>query len=320
MRSKKIYIPLLLSGIFLFNSCVKEEGELSPSGIESGYSVPQGTNDFDDDIVDFYTNYGSYLLYDFTEKDAYWTPSAWKNGMETTEDETGSAGFVIEMPDVNYIGEQLDLLNKVWFNYYSDEFLKAFLPIKILLCSEVGYVNYSWDADWNLVYVASPIVAYYNYDNISVGYASADVELLTESDTITIAQEVNHVFAESIIGQEKIDPTDEFTNSANYNSTSSAYANTDLWALGILQPYYDASAENDWGQFLTMMMCYSEEYLNREVSYISDYDYEETSWEGIFSSLKDTNGLLKERYDIVRQYYITNYNVDLQEVGNAIYQ
>ncbi len=320
MRLKKIYIPLLLSGMFLFNSCVKEEGELTPSGIESGYSVPQGTNDFDDEIVDFYNNYGSYLLYDFTEKDAYWTPSSWQNGVETTDEETGSAGFVVEMPDVDYVGEQLELLNEVWFQYYSEEFLKEFLPIKILLCSEVGYVNYSWDENFNLIYVASPIIAYYNYDNISVGYASEAIESLTESDKSNIALDVNHVFAESIIGQDKIDPTDEFSNSANYSSASSAYTNTELWALGVLQPYYSASAENDWGQFLTMMMCYSEEYLNREVSYVSEYDWEETSWEGIFSSLKDTKGLLKERYDFVRQYYIDNYNIDLQEVGNSIYQ
>ncbi len=320
MRSKKIYISLLLMGSLILSSCVKEEEELAPSNIESGYTVPQGEHDFDDDIVDFYDKYGSYLLYEFTEKDAYWTPSAWQNGAETSEDEEGSVGFIIEMPNVDYVDQELTLLNDTWFNYYSDEFLKEFLPIKILLCSNVGEVGYSWDANWNLVYVASPISAYYNYDNICVNYTSEEIETLTDDDKTSIAFDLNHVFVESIIGQEKLTITSEFENSANYNNASSLYNNTDLWGIGIFQPYYDASAENDWGIFLTMMMCYSEEYLNREVSSVSEWDYEETSWEGIFSSQKDINGLLKERYNMVRQYYIDNYNMDLQTVGNAVYQ
>ncbi len=320
MLSKKIYISFLLAGMFLFNSCVKEEGELTPSGIGSGYSVPQGNHDFDDEIVDFYNKFGSYLLYDFTEKDAYWTPSSWENGTETSETESGEDGFVVEMPDVNYVGEQLDLLNDTWFKYYSDEFLKEFLPIKILLCSQVGYVDYSWDANWNLIYVASPIVAYYNFDNISVSYASEAVLNLTDYDKSNIAFELNHVFAESIIGQGKLSPTEEFENSVNYNSASTLYNNTQIWGAGIMQPYYNASVKNDWGQFLTMMMCYSEEYLNREVSYVNEWDWNETSWEGIFSAQKDINGLLKERYNMVRQYYIDNYGVDLQSIGNGINQ
>ncbi len=318
MKIKYLYTLLAVCSLGMI-SCVKEEGKLEPSGIESGYSVPQGLSNSDNDIVDFYNQYGSYLLYDFTEKDAYWTPSKWQNGTPTSEDEDGEAGFIITMPELEYIAPQLDLLNKTWFSYYSDEFLKEFLPIKILLCSQVQYCDYDWST-WPAQILPSGIAAYYNYDNISVSYASADVETMTVQDTIDFTLGVNRVFIESMIGQEKVEPTEVFSASANYTSASSVYNNTELWALGVLQPYYDASPENDWEQMMTMMICYSEEYLTREVSYVSEWDWEETSWEGIFTAQKDINGKLKERYDMVRQYYIDNYAVDLQSIGNSIYR
>ena len=39
---------------------------------------------------------------------------------------------------------------------------------------------------------------------------------------------------------------------------------------------------------------------------------------GILNPVKDVNGLLKKRYDMVRNYFIENYNMDLQKVGNTL--
>lgn len=46
------------------------------------------------------------------------------------------------------------------------------------------------------------------------------------------------------------------------------------------------------------------------------YDYEGI-FHGILNIKKDTKGLLKQRYDIVRNYFINNYDFDPQSVGNS---
>ena len=55
-----IYIGLLLQLVFAA-SCYDEK-DLVPSEVVSSYSVPQGTHDYDDVIVDIYNQYGSCLL------------------------------------------------------------------------------------------------------------------------------------------------------------------------------------------------------------------------------------------------------------------
>ena len=68
------------------------------------------------------------------------------------------------------------------------------------------------------------------------------------------------------------------------------------------------------------MIGYSEEFLTREPQYTSDYDDTEKNFDGILNPAKDVNGLLKKRYDMVRNYFIENYNMDLQSVGNGLYE
>ncbi|RKD92543.1 putative zinc-binding metallopeptidase [Mangrovibacterium diazotrophicum] len=318
MKIKNLY-TILAAGLLLFSACVKEEGELEPSGIEDGYTVPQGTNDFDATIVDYYNRFGSCLLYEFTEKDVYWTPSKWQNGTPTSEDQDGVTGLYVTMPDLDYIAPQLDLLDKTWFSLYNDQFLKEFLPVKIMLCDTVAYCDYDWST-WPATIAPTLQYAYYNYDNISVGYANEAVLNMTSYDTLTFARAVNRAFIESMAGRDKLEPTTVFVASTSYANVSTLYNNTDIWGVGVFQPYYQASPENDWQNFVLMMVLYSEDYLNREVSYVSEWDWEETSWEGIFTSQKDVNGMMKKRYDIVRNYYIDNYGIDLQEIGNTIGQ
>ena len=81
---------------------------------------------------------------------------------------------------------------------------------------------------------------------------------------------------------------------------------------------YNVSVDIDWQSFLLMMVCCSEEFLTRTPEYSSDWDYTMANWDGLLNPVKDVNGLLKKRYDLVRNYFIENYNMDLQKVGNAL--
>ena len=141
MKRKIYFYMILLSWLLCAVACYDEK-ELSPSGIISSYLVPQGEHDYDDVIVEYYNKYGSCLLYKFTDKDTYWTPSGWMNGVLGVD---GTNGYLVTPADEKYVGEQLDVIEKLWFSSYSDEFLKEFLPVKIMLCSEIDSVYVTWD-------------------------------------------------------------------------------------------------------------------------------------------------------------------------------
>ena len=161
-------------------SCDYDEDELTPSDETSSYQLPQGSHDYDATIQKFYDDNGVYLLYKFADKDAYWTPTGWTNGTPSEGDD-GKQGFTVKAADENYVGQQINLLDEVWFSKLSATAKKQLLPTLILLCSEVNDVAYMYTFTpvFKAYYGESPLLSHYNYDNICVTYGSSGVTSLT---------------------------------------------------------------------------------------------------------------------------------------------
>lgn len=318
---------ILLSSMALlavFSSCAGGEEDLTPSGKADGYTIAQGDADYDKRIAAFYEKYGTCLLYQWTEKDAYWTPSGWENGALGKSDDGGKDGFIVYAPQKEYITRQLALLGNLWFGLYSDEALQKLLPRKVLLCSNVQEteVSYSWgESGFSMEYTGTDVAAHYNYDNISVSFASPLVEGLTAADSLQILKQLNMQFVESMIGRDMVAMPAQFSEVSDYTGASSLYNNSDLWARGIFgdSKSYSPRAEWDWKIMLKLMIYYPEDYLRHEPQAEWNewtYDSDDT-FDGILSATKDANGLINEKYDIARQYFIDNFGTDLQQVGNA---
>jgi hypothetical protein len=311
----KTYITIFCVSLLaaLFTGCKKEEDNPVPSGIIDTYTLPQGNHAFDQTILNYYQKYGSYLLYQFNDRDAYWTPTGWKKPVaSTTAVGFWSTGVDILPSDTNYIAAQLDLIQQKWFSYYSDKFLKQFLPVKILLCSKLDsiYTSYVFSPS-GLTYVknAKTIPAYYSYDNITVNYGNAAVNTMTAEDKRIFLAKVNLVFIQNIIGRSLTAPVATFTNSADYVTTMTTIAQA--YGKGIISGYFSPTALADWNAYITAMVTLSEDDLNASVA-----NTDATAM-GILNATKDTNGKIRQRYTIVRNYFINEYQVDLQKIGNA---
>jgi hypothetical protein len=310
MKRYTFTLYILCAAIFL-GGCKKSEDSLGPSGIVNTYSLPQGNNGYDNTIVDYYQKYGTYLLYKFSEKDAYWTPTAYN---KPTVSAAGfwSAGAEVAAADPAYVSSQLDLIQAKWFSFYSDKFLKKFLPTKVLLCSKVDSISTGFVFGGpTVVYVkqTKKIGAYYNYDNIQVNFGDATVNSMTVAEQRLFLAKVNLIFIQSIIARGLSQPTTEFINSADYITAMTSFSQS--YGKGILVPYYSVSAQLDWNAYITAMVTYSSVNLNTSTA-ITD-----STPMGILNATKDINGQMKKRYTMVRNYFINEYNVDLQLIGNA---
>jgi len=309
----KKLIYMATAGCLLFLAACKKEAALVASTTKLGYSVPQGNHSYDKTISDFYNKYNVYLLYKFTDKDTYWTPTGWKNATVDATG-TGNAGYLATSADTSssdYITRQLVVLNRLWFGFYSDKFLKQFLPVKVMLCSSVDsvYSSYSFTPTYHTTRGDIVVGAWYNYDNMCVNYGNAAVMNMTLTDSIKFAKKVNLVFAQSMVSRNLTAPTPDFAATSSYatpyTSQATAYAN------GILSTYYNSpTANSDWSLYLQAMVSCTEATLNKSQSAST------ISLVGILNPTKDTNGKIRQRYNIVRNYFINNYGVDLQVVGN----
>ncbi|MCJ8209758.1 hypothetical protein MUY27_08555 [Mucilaginibacter sp. RS28] len=303
---------IIIACLVLAAASCKKEAVLVASKQTFGYTLPQGNHPYDKTITDFYNKYGVYMLYKFTDKDTYWTPTGWKNATLDANG-VGTTGYLATPADTSngdYISRQITVLNKLWFGFYTDKFLKQFLPTKIMLCSSVDsiYATYIYSPVYRILRNDAVVGAWANFDNINVNYGNAAVMNMTQTDSIKFAKKVNLIFAQSIITRNLAAPTADFTavtNYATYTSQATAYAN------GILTTYYSSpTALTDWSLYIQAMVSCTEATLNK--SRVNT----DASLVGILNPVKDTNGKIRQRYNIVRNYFINNYGVDLQAIGN----
>jgi len=305
-------LKLLVLGIFIsLNACKKAEQSLVPSDTSDTYTVPQGSNAFDQTIVDYYQKYNTYLLYKFSDKDVYWTPTGWRKPVQATSGGSWSAGAEVEASDEAFIPAQLALIQSKWFGFYSEKFLKKFLPTKVMLCKKVDSVGNSFvfTPVFATVKSTKKVAAFYNYDNIQINYGDATVNSMTAAELRGFIYKVNLIFIQSIIARGLSTPTPEFNSSADYITAMTTSAQS--YGKGIIVAYNAASAQADWNAYITAMVSYSNVQLNTSTA-ITD-----TTPMGILHATKDTSGQIKKRYNLVRNYFINEYGVDLQLIGNA---
>ena len=92
------------------------------------YILPQGKSPADNRIVELYNQYGTYILYEYTERDFNWSQM-----------EGSSSDYTYTKADPLYAGEMLDLLNEVWFSLYPVDFHRKYMPYKIFLATALRY-------------------------------------------------------------------------------------------------------------------------------------------------------------------------------------
>lgn len=302
-----ILIALMVA--MTIGSCKKSEETLSPSGIDDTYKVPQGNNAFDATIVDYYKSYGTYMLYQFTDKDVYYTPTGWKKPVPTNG--VWSAGAEVEASDPAFITPQLALIKSKWFNFYTDKFLKQFLPTKVILCKKVDSVfnTFIFTPVTTTVKGTKKIAAFYNYDNIAVNYGDATVNTMTAAEQRAFIYKTNLIFMQSIFARGLTTPSSDFASSADYLSNVSTLPLA--YGRGIIMGTSNISAQSDWNAYITAMVTCSTVQLNTSVSNT------DSSPVGILNPTKDTSGAIRRRYNMVRNFFINEYGVDLQVIGNA---
>ena len=181
-----------------------------------------------------------------------------------------------------------------------------------MLCKSLDsvYSVYVFTPTYQATKGVKSVGAWFNYDNICLNYGSSGVNSMTSADSIKFLARANLVFIQSIAGRGLSAPTNAFTSIATYSPTFATQAAA--YAQGIITNFINSrSPQMDWNAYIEAMVSRSETNLNKNTA------NPDTTYMGILHATKDSNGKIRQRYNIVRNYFITNYGVDLQAIGNA---
>ena len=289
------YLPMLLLGWCV--GCAEDPAIKDIEPLTPDYELPQGESEADDRIVEMYEKYGTYVLYDYTEKDVYYD-----TGIER--------GLVIyQSPDPKYVEDMMDFLDKIWFKAYPESFNQQTLPYQIFLTKKIEGLSASTGE------VVSEKTVYSGNYSFMVGKCDEKLKDLTQEELRDFKNTLQVALWDFIERQEKVEFPGEFFEVSDYTSvavsddeTSPDYARArgflegynsagpTYWYMQLGWPSNTIDDDSDLSAFIGCMLTRSAE------EWASDLEWP----------------LVKEKYDILRTHFIENYDVDLQEIGNLM--
>ena len=287
MKKIKLYLILLL-GVCLF-SCSKgnDLGVIPPLGPD--YTLPQGNSPADKRIVDFYNAYGTYVLYEFTDADFQWSQM-----------EGSTADYSFTKADPRYAGEMLDLLEQAWVGLYPADFHRKYMPYKIFLTDGLFYGSSQ-----------TPVKVWVDKGKVAVAGCSAALKDMTAADKSAFKVELqqglwtnwakgmefpNAFFAVSnyTVNCQASPDSPDYPRTrgfvANNGKEWAIYSGFEWWQEGKLD------SETDLLTYLGSMVSRTSE------EWASDMEYP----------------LVKQKYDILRNYVQESLGIDLKAVGDAV--
>ena len=293
----------LFLGCVLLVSCY-DEGELKPSEapelIYGKYTLPQGTHDYDDDIVAFYKQYNSLILYKFTSKDFGWFPTgnfAWDAAVDTVERTGGVPKYDAQVADELYVGEQLQLLQDKLFDYLPDT-LMHLLPQKLLLCSVLDAVPVG------LGYNPKPeerqaLNVYSGFYHLAINWGNAKILTMTPEERNQFKMDVCVAYMDAVVGS--LEKPEEFFMVSHYTEEIDE---DQIYANGFLDYEHRLKLDEDWFDYLKLAIENSQESLEAEG--------------GMLHASVDVNGKIRKKYTIMGNFLKSKYNFDIQAIGDDI--
>ncbi|HEY9261026.1 hypothetical protein [Chitinophaga sp.] len=309
---KYLFIISCISGILLF-SCKKDTAIGPPAPIGPDYVLPQGNAPAaaNDKIQQLFNTYGSYFLYNFTQKDFEWVQS------------TGGGSSKIDtvvLGDPAYTSDMLAFLNDVWLKFLPEDFKKSQgIPYRVMMADTIKqYRGPGYPAGME-----------YNYwDYKVVGRAIAFAGMNSSLRTMTAAQKVakrnllivpiwNYYTANKML-----DIPAAFYNVSDYaavaptppvNSTNPVNQAA-FRARGFLPTSYnvvsDAPSEWYYGTY---------SWPNAKSNDISSFTLHILTRTDAQMEPYLAYPLIKQKFDILVNFYKTKYNIDVRAIANATY-
>ena len=262
------------------------------------YVLPQGGDaKADQRILKLYETYGSYFLYEFSEKDFNWTQVSGALGGDI---------FRFDPIEPGKVANLLDLLQLAWFDFYDQEFLAKTMPIRIFLAETVQLQVSEFDwGTWDYILSWKDIYARYLDNQIAISNVDKNITEMSAEEKREYKSNLQSVFLEYLVTSATIVAPDEFIVISDYlnNVSDTEEARNAGFVLNPTMDYEwsvdgNMTESNDLNAYLASLVFRTTEEWKEDLQY----------------------PLVKQKYDILVNWLKTEYGIDIVKIGNAIYE
>lgn len=276
----RIFILLFSGCLGMLASCRKEAALYAPLPPDA-YELPQGNSAYDDTIVAFKQQYGSYILYNFTNRDF-----AYARGSSISD--------TAAVPDPAYVPDAIRLLKDKCLPWYPETFRQKCMPFRIILAATIGTAS-------NGAIVANTSGFSASAEMLGIGWTNAQLASLSAADLKKVAANLHRYFVQRAVMGGSLKIPDTFLalsapNSASYNDANKYEKGMLEWPRNFAAGQYYI----DFGAYVYAITSQTTAELNA----------------GVLKSTVDKKGLIRQKYNIVVTFFKTEYGLDLTAIGN----
>ena len=234
-------------------------------------------------------------------------------------------GLRVELPDEEYVGKQLEWIEKLFLNHYSRELLKKKMVKKVILAKNVTYCRRLGN---NIL--SEQERDYFNNiaNTLIFSHGDASVENLANEDMLEMKNDLHTwMLTEKLVDDYPMAELEDFLSVTDYSKTLSAdyYEEwvSEGW-LGRLANSEEEAKRTDVRTYLEMIITTPKEILEIDVNSVSrqdplfwvirNYDYA-----GFLHPSKDVAGNIKKKYDLIVAAF-KDWGVDLPAIGDLYYE
>lgn len=270
------------------------------------YQLPQGNASFDASILNFFHTYDTYILYKFSGIDFNYQFSYNLAQPPNANISAIQGPVVMRGGDSIAIQSALDFMDQYWFSFYPEDFKKKFLPQKILLAGLMYTTRYTSATKIYDTPRVNPItVPIEGVDHITLPKIDTAFNTYPLASKLLLKAQVNRIFLKHLMYPmvNSVPPLvplpAEFFKVSDYT----------LGGLTKAQRYkygFDTLAGANAPSPYTDILSYLDTICAKPRAALDAY---------MFTPKVDSLGLMKRKYDILVNYFKTNYNVDIQAIG-----
>ena len=302
-------VTTVICGTVLILSCNKDNNPVQVSEKSATrYQLPQGNASFDAEILNLFQKYDSYILYKFSDIDFNYQLSYNLANPPVGTLSAVTGPVVMRGGDSIAIQSALDFINTYWFSFYPEDFKKKYLPQKILLAGLI------YTTRWNgttKIYDTPRVNPY------TIPIEGVDHITLPKIDTAFIS----YPLASKLLLKAKL-------NSLFLKHLMYPLINTIPAPVPVPADFFKVSDYSVGGLTPALKYKYGFDTIlvgSRAPTLIVDMVGFLDSICAKSKSQLDANmlnpnvdvlGLTRRKYDLLVNYFKTNYNVDIQAIGN----
>jgi len=292
----------------LVGSCRKDNNPPQVSKkSDTRYQLPQGNSSFDTAILNFFHTYDTYILYKFSDIDFNYQFS-----FNLATPPVGSLNatigpVVIRGGDSIAIQSALDFMNQYWFSFYPDDFKKKYLPQKILLAGAVYNTRYTYSTKiYDTPRVNPYVIPIEGSDHITLPKIDTAFNTYPLASKLLLKGQLNRLFLKHLMYPlissipSPVPPPAEFFKVSNYSQGNITSAQRYKYGFDTIPLGRAPTPIVDILAFLDTICAKPKAALDAYM----------------LNPKVDSLGLTRRKYDLLVNYFKTNYNVDIQAIGN----